>query len=105
MTTATTERRYVPQHLKALARANEVRLHQSNVKRKVRDGDLSIEEALEDPGIGSMAIADLLRAQRRWGYGRVRQLLRRVEISENRRIDALTPRQVELIVRVLTRGW
>lgn len=105
MTTATTERPYVPQHMQALARANEVRLYQASVKQKIEAGDLSVEEALRDPRMGSMSIAGLLRAQKRWGYGRVRAFLRRVAISENRRIDALTPRQAELIVRVLTRGW
>lgn len=103
--TTTAERPSVPQHLRALARANEIRLHQVGMKRKVRDGELSVADAFEDPRMGSMAIGSLLVAQKRWGVYRTRKFMLRIGISERRRVDQLTEREQELIVRVLTRGW
>src|SRR4051794_13484326 len=57
-----------PQHLRALQRANEVRLARAELKRCVADGELTAADVvLESPWQAeSMTLADLLMSQRRW---------------------------------------
>ena len=84
-----------PQHLQALQRANEVRLARADLKRRVAEGELSVAEVvLESPWeAASMAIADLLMSQRRWGRTRCRRFLAQVPLSEAKTIGSLTDRQ------------
>jgi hypothetical protein len=84
-----------PQHLRALGRANEVRLARAELKRRVATGELSAGEVVLDPPweARSMAVADLLMTQRRWGITRCRRVLAQVPVSETKQIGALTERQ------------
>lgn len=84
-----------PQHLQALQRANEVRLARADLKRRVAEGELTVAEViLASPWEAeSMAIADLLMSQRRWGRTRCRRFLAQVPLSETKRIGSLTERQ------------
>ena len=56
-----------PQHLRALARANEVRLARAELKRRVADGDVAVADLVLDCPweAASMPIAELLMSQRR----------------------------------------
>lgn len=93
-----------PQHLRALARANEVRLARAELKRRVADGEVSVADViLECPWEAeSMPIADLLTAQRRWGTTRCRKFLRSLHISENRTIGSMTERQRRTLAALLS---
>jgi hypothetical protein len=84
-----------PQHLRALQRANEVRLARAELKRRVAVGELEVADIVLDPPweAESMAIADLLMSQRRWGHTRCRRLLAQVPLSEAKAIGSLTERQ------------
>ena len=84
-----------PQHMRALARANEVRLARAELKRSVSDGELSAAcVILECPmEAESMPIADLLASQRRWGTTRCRKFLAAIPMSETKTIGSLTDRQ------------
>jgi hypothetical protein len=84
-----------PQHLRALARANEVRLARAAIKRRVLAGELSAAEVVcEVPWAAeTMTVADLLLSQRRWGQTRVRRLLSSIPISETKTIASMTDRQ------------
>jgi hypothetical protein len=84
-----------PQHLKALERANRVRLARAELKRRIADGEVSAAEViLTSPWeASSMAIGDVLMSQRRWGGTRCRKFLAMFRISENKRIGSLTERQ------------
>lgn len=84
-----------PQHLRALQRANEVRLARAELKRRVAEGELTASEVvLSSPWEAeSMAIADLLMSQRRWGRTRCRRFLAQVPLSETKTIGSLTERQ------------
>lgn len=94
-----------PQHMIALRRANEVRLGHSALKREVGAGRITVIAALTDSrATGSLTIAELLRAQRRWGRVRARKFLQLLDISENRRVDALTERQRKLVATSLSHG-
>lgn len=84
-----------PQHLVALARANRVRLARAALKRSISTGERNVAEVLlECPWeVESMAVADLLGCQRRWGETRCRRFLASSRISETRTVGTLTERQ------------
>jgi hypothetical protein len=84
-----------PQHLRALARANEVRLARAELKRQVAEGEISAAHViLECPWeAASMTVSDLLTSQRRWGSTRCRKLLQSVPMSENKTVGSMTERQ------------
>src|SRR5690349_14428608 len=94
------------QHMDALARANEVRLKRSEIKRKVAEGELTVAEVLADPPaeVETMSISELLRAQHRWGNERTRKLCRALVISELRKVGSLTGREKDRISGMLTYG-
>jgi hypothetical protein len=84
-----------PQHMRALARANEVRLARAELKRCVSDGELSAANVILDCPMEaqSMPIADLLGSQRRWGTTRCRKFLAAIPMSETKTIGSMTDRQ------------
>jgi hypothetical protein len=84
-----------PQHMQALAQANKVRLARAELKRQVADGELSVADVvLECPWEAeSMAIADLLMSQHRWGRTRCRRFLASVAMNETKKIGSMTDRQ------------
>src|SRR5689334_14529137 len=65
------------QHMRALARANQVRLARAELKRKVASEEVGVADViLACPWEAhSMAVADLLMSQRRWGQTRCRRFL------------------------------
>lgn len=95
-----------PQHLRALQRANEVRLARAELKRRVAEGELTVAEVvLESPWEAeSMAVADLLMSQRRWGRTRCRRFLAQVPLSETKTIGSLTERQRRAVALALSTG-
>ncbi|HWK18107.1 MAG TPA: hypothetical protein VNR66_11695 [Solirubrobacteraceae bacterium] len=84
-----------PQRLRALERANQVRLARAGLKRRIATGEVSAAEIIlaSPPEASSWAVGDLLMSQRRWGTTRCRKLLMRLQIAENRQIGQLTDRQ------------
>ncbi len=84
-----------PQHMRALERANEVRLARADLKRRVADGGLRAADViLTSPWeTESMAVADLLMSQRRWGRTRARRFLAGIPMSESKTIGTMTDRQ------------
>jgi hypothetical protein len=92
-----------PQHLRALARANEVRLARAELKRRVADGEISAAHViLECPWeAASMTVSDLLTSQRRWGTTRCRKLLSTIPMSENKAVGSMTERQRQALATLL----
>lgn len=84
-----------PQRLRALERANEVRLARAGLKRRIAEGEVSAAEViLEVPWeTRSWAVGELLLSQRRWGSTRCRKFLSRLQISETKQVGTLTERQ------------
>ncbi len=84
-----------PQHMRALARANEVRLARAELKRAIASGRARAADVVLDCPweTRSMTIGELLGAQRRWGHARSRKLLSLVELKENKTMGSLTDRQ------------
>lgn len=92
-----------PQHLRALERANKVRLARAELKRRVAGGEIGVAEViLQCPWeADSMAVADLLMSQRRWGHTRCRKFLSQVPMSEQKTIGSMTERQRHTLAAML----
>lgn len=93
-----------PQHLHALARANEIRLARATMKREIASGERSVADVLLDcpREIARMEIGELLSCQRRWGGQRTRRLLATVPVVETKLVGTLTERQRRAIADALT---
>ncbi len=93
-----------PQHMRALERANDVRLARAELKRSVAFGETDITAViLYCPWeVQGMAVADLLASQRRWGKTRSRKLLTRLPMSETKTVGSLTDRQRRALATMLT---
>jgi len=77
----------------ALGRANEIRVARSEVKRAIREGRLSIAQALDEECVASMTVEALLCSQRRWGPARALRVLRALGVSPTRCVGELTNRE------------
>ncbi|HXB14330.1 MAG TPA: hypothetical protein VNV44_01170 [Solirubrobacteraceae bacterium] len=101
-----------PQYMRALERANQVRLARAELKRRVAVSDLRVADVImECPWeADSMAVGDLLMSQRRWGQTRCRKFLAQVPMSEKKTIGSMTDRQRRTLADMLTapargRSW
>lgn len=95
MESTATATAHAPQHMRALARANRVRLARAELKRQVSEGESGVAQVvLECPWEAeSMAIADLLMSQHRWGRTRCRRFLAAIPMSETKTVGSMTERQ------------
>ena len=94
-----------PQHMRALQRANRVRLARAALKRQVGAGQRAVAEVvLSCPWEArSMTVADLLTSQHRWGRTRCRKVLAPLGIAENKTIGSMTERQRRALAQRLAR--
>jgi hypothetical protein len=90
--------------MRALQRANQVRLARAELKRRVATGELDVSEIiLECPWeADSMAVADLLMSQRRWGQTRCRKFLSQIPMSEKKTLGSMTERQRRTLAMMLS---
>ena len=98
--------------MRALKRANEVRLARAELKRRVAVGEIEAADVILDCPweAQSMAVADLLMSQRRWGQTRCRKFLAQIPMSEKKTIGSMTDRQRRTLAAMLTsaergRAW
>src|SRR6266851_1201633 len=103
---------YTPQHMRALQRANQVRLARASLKRKVALEQVHVADViLACPWEAhSMAVADLLMSQRRWGQTRCRRFLAQIPMSEKKTVGSMTERQRQTLAAMLAsaereRAW
>jgi hypothetical protein len=89
--------------MRALERANEIRLARAELKRRIADGDVSAADVILDPppAASTWALGDLLTSQRRWGSTRCRKFLSQFHITETKTIGALTERQRRMLAAQL----
>src|SRR5581483_10332745 len=92
-----------PQRLRALERANAIRLARAELKRRIAEGEVSVADVLLEPPphAASWAVWDLLMSQRRWGSSRCRKFLWKNHINETKPIGALTERQRNVLAAQL----
>ena len=92
-----------PQHMRALERANLVRLARAELKRAIARGDKKAAEVVQESPweTESMTIAELLTSQRRWGQTRARKFLVPLSLNENKQLGTLTSRQRRMLATEL----
>ncbi len=92
-----------PQRLRALERANEVRLARAELKRRIADGDVSAAQVIlaNPPEASSWTVGELLMSQRRWGRTRCFKFLNRNQIGEMKPVGKLTERQRQMLAAQL----
>jgi hypothetical protein len=95
-----------PQHLRALERANAVRLARAELKRRVGNGSLSAAEVILScpQEAATMSVSELLLSQRRWGETRCRKFLQGCDLSETKALGSLTERQRVTLATSLENG-
>jgi hypothetical protein len=88
-----------PQHMRALAHANRVRLARASIKREVAAGAVEAADVIRDCPweVQTMTVGELLRSQRRWGRTRARKFLFAMALNENRELGRLTERQRRMV--------
>jgi hypothetical protein len=93
-----------PQHVRALARANQVRSARALVKRRIASGNLTAAEVILSHRweIERMPITEILISQRQWGRGRCHQFLLGLKMGENKQIGSMTERQRTAVAALLT---
>jgi hypothetical protein len=98
--------------MRALERANEVRLARAELKRRVAFGKIDVAEVILYCPLEAqkMAVGDLLTSQRRWGQIRCRKFLSQIPISEEKAIGSMTERQCRALATMLAatqggRAW
>ena len=93
-----------PQHIRALAQANRVRLARAELKREVAEGIRSAADVvLECPWEAeSMPIGSLLMSQHRWGRTRCRRFLASLAMVETKTIGSMTVRQRRALAACLS---
>lgn len=89
--------------MRALERANSVRLARAELKRAIARGEKDAADVVEESPweTESMTIAELLTSQRRWGQTRARKFLMPLSLSENKQLGTLTSRQRRLLAAEL----
>jgi hypothetical protein len=92
-----------PQYMRALERANEVRLARAELKRRIAIGEIGVAEVILDCPweARNMAVAGLLMSQHRWGEARCRRFLAQIPMSEQKTIESMTERQCHTLVELL----
>lgn len=85
------------QRMSALERANFVRVNRSAVRRGLRSGDLTITDALKNPYVITMRVADVLEWVPRFGSHRARRALQAAGVSEYAYVGRITDRQVAVL--------
>jgi hypothetical protein len=92
--------------MRALERANKVRLARADLKRRVAAGEVNVAEVIvRCPWeASSMAVGDLLMSQRRWGQTRSRKFLAQIPMSEQKTIGSMTDRQRRTLAAMLAAG-
>jgi hypothetical protein len=92
-----------PQRLRALGRANEIRLARAGLKRRIAIGEVSAAEVIMTcpDEANSWSVGELLASQRRWGSTRCRKFLSRNQIVETKPIGSLTERQRRVLATAL----
>ena len=94
---------HAPQHMQALAHANQIRLARAALKRSIKAGSATAADVVRDcpSEVDTMTVSELLGSQRRWGRTRVRKFLIPLAVNENRELGRLTIRQREELARRL----
>jgi hypothetical protein len=87
----------------ALRRANDIRSDRARLKERLRTGDLTITDVLNDPPscVHTAKVLDLLLAVPKYGRVKANRLLERCRVSPAKTVNGLTPRQRKELLDML----
>lgn len=102
----------IAQNMVALEAANRVKRERQLLRRAVREGMVSLEDALDHPVAARMEVAHLLTARNRLGVQAAQGIMARAEVGAfgfagGRRVQDLTDRQLGRLkssIRVWEKG-
>jgi len=102
-TTPQTPERSQQQRMDALRRANDIRSDRARLKERLRTGDLTITDVLNDPPscVHTAKVLDLLLAVPKYGRVKANRLLERCRVSPAKTVNGLTPRQRKELLDML----
>jgi hypothetical protein len=91
------------QRLRALERANRVRVARAELKRHLRHGEVAAGDAIlrGSRDTDTMTVADLLLCQPGWGPTRCSRMLRSVALPQRKTLGSLTERQRLMLAALL----
>jgi hypothetical protein len=103
MVVSTPARTAVSQRLRALERANKVRVARARLKKRVAYGGVAVADVVLDCPweARTMLVAELLMSQHSWGATRSHKTLMLVPVSERKTLGSLTPRQRHALAAML----
>ena len=99
-------RRSAEQRLRALERANEIRLRRARLKRDLKAGRAQLAEILRDPPeyVLTATVFDLLLSVPKLGPVKAARLLRESTISRSQTVVGLSDRERSMLVGLLRRS-
>jgi hypothetical protein len=99
MTPATIPIRSYQQRMDSLRNANEIRVARSQVRHKLKAGEMTISEAIKEPCCQTATLFSMLKSQKLWGEAKAVKFLSKLAngwnapIGTTRLIQDLTERQ------------
>jgi hypothetical protein len=91
--------------MEALQRANEIRVQRAELKRRLKDGSVSIRDILEDPPayVLTAKVYDMLVAVPKLGRVKASRFLNQCRISQSKTVGGLSDRQRAELVELFRR--
>ncbi len=92
------------QRKEALEKAAQARKARAELRTKIKNGDISVEQVLADvdnPVVARMKVSMLIESLPGFGKAKAAKLMEELEISESRRIKGLGTRQREELLERL----
>jgi hypothetical protein len=95
------------QRRQALARANQIRIAQAEMKKQIRSGEITIDDALARPDVlVSLRLWDLLLLAPGRGPARIRRVLQRSGVPGYLKLRQLTDNQRATLAQAMAaEGW
>lgn len=88
----------------ALARAAQARRERTEFKGLVKKGELSFTDAIADEWANRIRVHELLTSVPGIGKAKADDIMRKLGIADNRRVQGLGCRQRELIIELVEKG-
>jgi hypothetical protein len=88
----------------ALAKAAEARQKRAELRKQIKNGDLSFSEVMaksDDPIVARMKVSTLLESLPGYGKAKAAKVMDELGISESRRVQGLGARQREALMERL----
>lgn len=84
----------------ALARADRARHERAEIKRRMKAGDIGMSDllAMDSEAVQRMRVLDAVKSMPGYGSAKARELMKRLRISETRRIRGLGHKQRQALV-------